>query len=52
MLTKKECWDYYLSQYPYFIRQEDTWINLAMRGKFAILLSNDKFGRKIGRAHV
>jgi hypothetical protein len=47
MLTKKECWDYHNSLYPYFVRQEDTWMNLAQRGKFAILLSDDKFGRII-----
>jgi len=47
MLSKKESWEYYLSLYPHFVRQEDTYINLATRGKFAILMSNDSFGRII-----
>lgn len=45
MLSKQESWEYYLSLYPYFVRQEDTYLNLATRSKFAILMSNDRFGR-------
>ena len=48
MLTKEESWEYYLSLQNDFVRINDTYVNLAMRNKLAVLMSKDKFGRIIG----
>lgn len=45
MLTRDEVIGYYQDQYRYFVRKTDSYINLGMRGKFAVLMSNNRFGR-------
>jgi hypothetical protein len=45
MLTRDEVIGYYQSQYPFFVRKSDSHLNLGMRGKFAVLMSNDRHGR-------
>jgi hypothetical protein len=45
MLARDEVIGYYQSQFKYFVRKTDAHINIGMRGKFAVMMSNDRYGR-------
>ncbi len=45
MLSKEEVISHYQDMYRYFVRKSDSYLNLGLRGKFAVLMSNDRFGR-------